>query len=54
VLGSEVVVLVTLGFLARQDDDLPTLVRESFEHPTSLAMGLWVRRLGSNPSKYLA
>jgi hypothetical protein len=39
VLGSEVVVLVTLGFLSRQDDDLPTLVRESFEHPASLIDG---------------
>jgi len=26
---------MTLGFLSRQDDDLPTLVRESFEHPAS-------------------
>src|SRR6185503_18521994 len=30
---------MTFGFLSRQDDDLPTLVRESFEHPASLLVG---------------
>ena len=38
-LGPEVVVLMTLGLLSREDDDLPTLVRESFEHPASLLVG---------------
>ena len=34
-LGSEIVVLMTLSLFPRQDDDLPTLIRESLEHPAS-------------------
>ena len=34
-LRPQIVILVALGFLARQDDDLPALIRESFEHPAS-------------------
>jgi hypothetical protein len=34
-LGSEVIVLMTLSLFPCEDDDLPTLVRESFEHPAS-------------------
>src|SRR6185436_6492519 len=34
-LRPQIVVLVALGFLARQDDDLPALIRESFEPPAS-------------------
>src|SRR3990172_7288823 len=35
VLGPEVIVLVPLGFLTCEDDDLSTFIRESFEHPAS-------------------
>jgi hypothetical protein len=38
VLCSEIVILMTLGLFPREDDDLPTLVRESFEHPASFLM----------------
>jgi hypothetical protein len=34
-LCPKIIVLVPLGFLAREDDDLSTFVRESFEHPAS-------------------
>jgi hypothetical protein len=34
-LGSEVVVLMTLSLFPREDDDLPALIRKSFEHPAS-------------------
>jgi hypothetical protein len=34
-LRAQIVILVAFGFLARQDDDLPALIRESFEHPAS-------------------
>ena len=35
VFGPQIIVLVTLSLLPRQDDDLSTLIRESFEHPSS-------------------
>jgi hypothetical protein len=35
VLGPEVVVLVTLCLFPSEDDDLPALIRKSFEHPAS-------------------
>src|SRR5688572_8020710 len=34
-LGSEVVVLMTLSLFPCEDDDLPALIRKSFEHPAS-------------------
>jgi hypothetical protein len=34
-LGSEVVVLMTLCLFPRENDDLPALIRKSFEHPAS-------------------
>ena len=42
-LGSEIVVLMTLGLFPREDDDLATFVRESFEHPASLLGGAYNR-----------
>jgi len=44
VLRPEIIVLVPLGFFTREDNDLPTLVRESFEHPASLS---WMPVLGA-------
>jgi hypothetical protein len=32
VFGAEIVVLVTLGFLPREDDDFPASIGESLEH----------------------
>src|SRR2546427_6113495 len=40
-LGSEVVVLMTLSLFPCEDDDLPTLVRESLEHPASFLGGAY-------------
>src|SRR5262245_13205949 len=34
-LSSEVVVLMTLSLFPCEDDDLPALIRKSFEHPAS-------------------
>jgi hypothetical protein len=34
-LGSEVVVLMTLSLFPRENDDFPALIRKSFEHPAS-------------------
>src|SRR2546423_14723811 len=42
-LGSEVIVLVTLSLFPCEDDDLPALIRESFEHPASFLGGAYQR-----------
>src|SRR6266513_5409532 len=37
-LGSEVIVLMTLSLFPCEDDDLPTFIRKSFEHPASFSV----------------
>jgi hypothetical protein len=53
-LGPKVIVLMTLSLFPCEDDDLPTLVRESLEHPASFLGGAYTGFLCANLSKNLA